>query len=79
LLVALAAALALLLPLALAISPPAADARRREREIGGGCRCCMDGTSEAYWSTLSTVMKRVEGDRRRRGIAAGCWSRESVT
>lgn len=39
----------------------------------------MDGTSEAYCKTLSTVMKRVAGDLRRRGVEACCWSRESVT
>ena len=55
----------------------------------GEPRACPEGTSEAYWRTLSTDMKRV-GMRRdlvpgppavvRRGARAGCGrSRESVT
>lgn len=69
---------AVLLP-ELVIKPPDAEARRRAREIGGGPRCCIEGTSEAYWRTLSTVMNRVAGERRRRGIWGCCWSLESVT
>lgn len=64
------------------INPPAADASRdrgRGRAKSGGFRCCIDGMSEAYWRTLSTVIKRVAGERRRRGCADGCLSRESVT
>ena len=70
--IALIEALAALLLPELEISPPAAEARRREREMGGGWRRCCEGTSEAYWRTLSTVMKRVAGERRCRGADAGC-------
>lgn len=73
-----ATALELLMP-ELVIKPPAAEARRRDREIAGGPRCCIEGTSEAYWRTLSTVMNRVAGERRRRGVWGCCRSRESVT
>jgi hypothetical protein len=54
--------------------------RGRELDDGGGWRCCIDGMSDAYCRTLSTVMKRVcAGVRRVRGCGAGWRSRESVT